>query len=257
MNRRSSTTALTLFFLLGIALTASARAQAAPDELPSNSFMPQAGQSAAAAREDELYKEGSTYLDEGKWQQALEKFTAVADMKSRRADAALFWKAYAHSKLGHRAEALATVAELRKQYPQSKWVKDADALSVEIKQSQGQRVSPENTSDEDLKLLALNSLMNSDEERAIPLLEGVLRSNNSPRIKERALFVLAQSGSPKAQQVIASVAKGQTYPEMQVKAIQYLGTNGTEQNKKSLVEIYHSTNSREIKRTVLHAFLTC
>ena len=227
------------------------------DEPPAfNLFSPQ--DQSAADREDELYEDGSDHLNDGKYEEALQKFTAVADMKGKRADAALYWKAYSHNKLGHRNEALATIAELRRQYPQSKWLKDAGALEVEVKQAQGQPVKPGDTSDEELKLLAIQSLMNSDQERAVPMLEQILQSpKNSPRVKDRALFVLAQSDSPRAQQALANIAKGQQYPELQRKAIQYLGTNGTPQNKRSLVEIYSASNDPQVKRAVIHAFLVC
>ncbi|HTK94092.1 MAG TPA: HEAT repeat domain-containing protein [Terriglobales bacterium] len=234
-------------------------AQVDDDSPALNMFSPQTVNAGKAAeREDELYQDGSDYLNDGKYQEALQKFSAVADMKGKRADAALYWKAYSHNKLSHRNEALATIAELRRQYPQSKWLKDASALELEVKQAQGQRPSADTNGDEELKLLAIQSLMNSDQERAVPMLEQILQSpKNSPRVKDRALFVLAQSDSPRAQQAIANIAKGQQYPELQRKAIQYLGVNGTSQNKRSLVEIYNATNDVAVKRTVIHAFLTC
>ena len=69
-------------------------------------------------------------------------------------------------------------AEIPKQFPQSRWINDAKALQVEIQQASGTAVSPESQSDEDLKLLAINSLMNSEPDRAIPLLEKVV---NDPK----------------------------------------------------------------------------
>lgn len=241
-----------------LASLSAGRLWAQVDDPPTlNLFSPQ-GES-AADREDELYQDGSDYLNDGKYQEALQKFTAVADMKGKRADAAVYWKAYCQNKLGRRNEALATIAELRRQYPQSKWLKDAGALEVEVKQSQGQPVNPGDTNDEELKLLAIQSLMNSnDQERAVQMLEQILQSpKNSPRVKDRAMFVLAQSNSPRAQQALANIAKGQQYPELQRKAIQYLGVNSTPQNKKALVDIYNSSPDPQVKRAVIHAFLVC
>ena len=40
----------------------------------------------------------------------------------------------------------------------------------------------------EVKLLAINALMQSDEDRAIPMLEKILNGNSSPKLKERALF---------------------------------------------------------------------
>jgi len=77
--------------------------------------------------------------------------------------------------------------------------------------------------EEDLKLMAINGLMQSDSERAIPLFENMLKGAQSPKMKERALFVLAESSVPKAQQLLEQVARGGGNPDLQVKAITYVG----------------------------------
>ncbi|HEU5403819.1 MAG TPA: HEAT repeat domain-containing protein, partial [Terriglobales bacterium] len=111
-------------------------------------------------------------------------------------------------------------------------------------------------SDDDYKLLALNSIMDSDPDRAIPIVEGMLnKPTNSPRLKERALFVLAQSDSPKAQQVIAGIARGQHGPQLQVKAIEYLGVQSSPANMRLLGEIYSSAQETSVKRAVLNAYM--
>lgn len=220
-----------------------------------NGFLPEQG-SAASGREDELYNDATDYLNDSEWQKAADKFSDVAALKGRRADAALYWKAYALNKAGQRQAATSTVAQLRTQYPKSTWLKDAGALEVEMRQAGGQPVNPSAQGDEDLKMLALNSLMNSDSERAIPLLQGVLSSpTSSPKLKERALFVLAQSDSAKAEPILASAAKGQSGPDLQVKAIRYLGISGT-RHTDLLKEIYASSNDERVKKAVLQAYMT-
>lgn len=210
----------------------------------------------AASREEELYKDGTEYLDESKWNDALSKFQQVAALKGRRADGALYWQAYALNKLGRKQESLKTIAELRSSYPKSQWLKDAGALEVEVKQATGQPVRPSAEGDDDYKLLALNSIIQSDPDRAIPIIEEMLnKPTNSPRLKERALFVLAQSDSPKAQQVLSSIARGQHGPQLQVKAIEYLGTQSSAANMRLLGEIYASTQETSVKRAVLNAYM--
>jgi ligand-binding SRPBCC domain-containing protein len=167
----------------------------------------------------------------------------------------MYWKAYADNKMGRRTAALAGVTELRGTYPQSKWLKDAGALELEIKQAQGRPVNPETESDCELKVMALNSLMNSDQERAVTMLENVVKSNSCPKAKDKALFVLSQSSSPGAQQTLARIAQAQQSPELQRKAIEYLGTTETEQNRRILADVYKNTASPQIKRSVIHAFV--
>src|SRR5262249_33522929 len=156
--------------------------------------------------------------------QAVESFNTVVQIGGGRADGALYWKAYALDKQAQRAEALAVLGELQKSFPNSRWMKEAKALEVEVRQAAGQKVAPEKESDEELKLLALNGLLHSNAEQAVPMLEKILSgSNQSPKLKERALFVLIQSGSPKAREAVAQIAKGTSNPDLQMKAIHYLG----------------------------------
>ena len=243
-------------FLLLILFTASAAA--AQDDsalpLPGNSFLPE--QAAATGREEELYKDGTDYLNESQWQQAADKFAQVAALKGRRADAALYWQAYALNKQGQRTQAKGALDRLRQQYPKSDWLKDAGALELDMKQASGQPVNPATQSDEELKMLALNGLMNSDSERAIPMLQSVLAApGNSPKLKERALFILAQSDSSAAQQIIGNVAKGQSGPELQIKAIRYLGISGTRYTP-VLQDIYASSTDTRVKKAILSAYMT-
>jgi tetratricopeptide (TPR) repeat protein len=203
----------------------------------------------------ESYSRGKSYLDRKEYDRAIDAFSRVIDNKASRADGAYYWRAYAQNKLGHRDEALASLDELQKSYPGSRWLDDAKALQVEIRSQSGQPVSPETATDEDLKLLALNSLMNTDPERSIPLLEKLLKSSNSPRLKDRALFVLAQSGSQASRDLLAGIAKGGSNPDLQLKAIEYLGIHGGRDSLQLLVDIYKSSNDAQVKRTILDSFM--
>src|SRR2546426_6281376 len=49
--------------------------------------------------------------------------------------------------------------------------------------STGQPVRPENETDEDLKVIAINGLQHTDPERAVPLLEKVLQGSGSPKLR--------------------------------------------------------------------------
>src|SRR5438874_41873 len=105
-------------------------------DLPGNSFFA-SEMSDDQSREEEIYSDGTDDLDEGKWDRASEKFSQVIQLHGKKADAALYWKAYALQKLGRRDDALASVAELKKQFPRSSWLKDAGALELEVRQAQG------------------------------------------------------------------------------------------------------------------------
>jgi tetratricopeptide (TPR) repeat protein len=209
----------------------------------------------AQDNDERYYRSGKSYLDRKDYDKAVEAFNRVIENKGSRSDGALYWRAYAQNRLGKREDALASLAELQKSYPSSRWLDDAKALSVEIRAQSGQPVTPESTTDEDLKLLALQSLGNSDPERSIPMLEKLLKSTNSPRLKERALYVLAQIHSQKSKELLAEVAKGGSNPDLQMKAIEYLGIYGGRDNLQVLVDIYKSSNDVHAKRSILNSFM--
>jgi tetratricopeptide (TPR) repeat protein len=203
------------------------------------------------------YRSGQRSIDEKDYERAVEYFSKVIEAKSSRTDGALYWKAYALRKLGKREEGLAALAELEKNYAKSGWINDARALQVELRQASGERVSPEAEQDEDLKLFAINSLIHSDPERAIPLVEKILNDpNKSVKLKERGLFVLAQSRNPKSREVLTRYAKAASNPDLQLKAVEYLGTFGAPENRQILMEIYSNSADVNVRRAVLRGLMT-
>jgi hypothetical protein len=207
--------------------------------------------------EDSQYERGQNALDNHLWDQAVDRFTEVAARGGSRADGALYWKAYALNKLGRRDDALAAIAELRKSYANSRWLADASALEIEVKQASGQKVAPENEPDDDLKLLALNGLVQTDPDRAFPLLENLLKGAQSPKLKKRAIYVLAASNSPRAQQLLEQIARGSGNPDLQLTAISYMFAVHRNQASRGQIlgEIYASSNDVNVKRAILNAFM--
>ena len=206
-------------------------------------------------RADELYDEGREAIEEGRYERALDRFNRVIDMKSNRTDAALYWKAYSLAKLGRRAEALTALSDLTQRFKDSKWLKDAKALEVELRQASGQTVTPESQSDEDIKLMALRGLMNSDPERAMPIMEQLLNGPNSPKVKDRALFVLSQSGSPKSREILANIARGGSNPDLQLRAVHYLGIMGGNENRQVLADVYRANTDAAVRRAIIKSFM--
>ena len=102
----------------------------------------------------------------------------MANANFPRADAALYWQAYSLDRLNRQAEALTTVAELLKNYPMSRWLNDARALEIAMRQRAGQPVSPDQQNDDDLKLLAIQGLQQMDPAQGVPLLEKILQGTH-------------------------------------------------------------------------------
>jgi HEAT repeat protein len=247
MKRRIGVVFFSLVLLPAIAVPLQAQTGAAFVD-------PQAAEK-ANPHEDELYRAGNDALKDDKYDTAVAQFDQVAKMRGRRAAAALYWKAVALKKAGNKTEALATVAELKKDYPQSTYLKDARVLEVEM---QGGAASPENVSSDEEKLLALQAVMQNDPEKGLGFAEKWIHSATiSAKVKERLLFILSQSDSEKAAQVMLSIAKDTNDPDLQKRAIRYLGMNGNSRNRAALKEIYLSSSSVTVKKAVFQGWMMC
>jgi tetratricopeptide (TPR) repeat protein len=203
--------------------------------------------------EDRFYDCGRRALDESQYDRAVDYFTRAVAVKGTRADGALYWKAYAQDRLGQRTEALATLAELKTGYAKSRWASDANSLEVEVRRRAGQKIEPANAVDDEMKLLALQGLGDSPD--SVPMLEQLLHGPQSPKLKERALFVLAQNQNPAARAVVYKVAKGGANPELQVKAIRYCGQFRTAESREVLSQVYASAPDVAVRKMILRSYM--
>src|SRR5262249_59844311 len=117
------------------------------------------------------YERARDLIEQARYDRALAELDRLIALRSNRTDAAMYWKAYSLAKLGQRAEALTTIVDLTKQFPDSRWKRDAQALEVELRQSSGQTVSPASQGDEGMKLTALRALMQNDPDQALPIID--------------------------------------------------------------------------------------
>jgi len=203
---------------------------------------------------DALYEQARQAIENSQWDRAIADFDRMlADSAKGRGDAAMYWKAYSQAKLDMSKEALETVAEMAKQFAASPWVKDAKALAVEIQSAAGQPISAELQNDEELKLLALRGVMQADPDRGVPIIEKMLAGGASPRVRDRALFVLSQSRAARAREVILNTAKNNTNPDLQRSAIRYLGMMGGADDRDALTGVYRTATDVSVKRTVINS----
>lgn len=236
--------------------------------------------STSTSEEDAAYAAGSRALEQQRWSDAVADFDKVINAKGKRADAALYWKAYTLNKLGKGPLALATCYQLRSQYASSQWNTDCSAVSISLQTNVDPNIHVEvpaippippisdvnveirdrdhdrheRGSDEDLKILALNSLLNQDPAKAMPLLRGILSGNQSMRVKKKALFVLAQSKSPEAQSILHDAVVGKMDPGLQREAIQSMAVFQGKRANETLAEVYRSTSDANVRKSIISAF---
>ncbi len=200
---------------------------------------------------DSSYNRGLSLLMQHQYENAITMFDRVIAAKSTHADGALYYKAWALSKLGRSDDAVAAINELKSSYSSSAYLGEARTLEASVK-----KLGPGQVDDDDIKLLAIQAIQYSDPDKAVATCEGVLNGTNSLAVKERAIYVLALIDRPEAHQLLLSYAKGKGNPELQREAINYLGARNAKQPTKSteLIDIYNSTANVDVKMAVISAF---
>lgn len=103
---------------------------------------------------------------------------------------------------------------------------------------------------EQLKIAALEALISAPPEKALPIVEKVLRGGGSDDLKERALFILSQIDKPEAQALLSETARSGT-GSLRHEAIRMIGIGG---DTSALAELYAGADM-ETKEAVLDAYL--
>jgi len=245
---------------------------------------PEPASALAMAQDDPVYAQGTKAMDERRWADAVSAFDKVATAKGKNADAALYWKAYSLDKLDRKDESKATCDTLRQKEPSSSWnrecmvlrmrthidvegmkelaknsamiTRDMEHMKIDLgpgfEGDEGFRVfyngKKHVTTEDDIKILALNGLMKQDPAKALPLLRDILRSDKSVEVKRQALFVLSRSKDPQAQTIVTEVATSNADPKLQTAAIEIMAVGRGKDAGPALVQIYRSSTDPDVKR---------
>jgi HEAT repeat protein len=205
--------------------------------------------------ESRSYNSAMSALRQRDYEAAVARFDHVVTQQGPRADAALHWKAFALFKMGEAQAALDSIAALRRDYPESRYLSDAKVLEAEIQARQGRAADPATIDDDEIRILAIQGIQRSDPETALPLLEDVLVAANSLRVKQQALYVMALSEQARAHEVLLDYARGEGNPELQVQAIGYVATRRDGRTTgEDLRSIYESTEDEAVRLAVIGAY---
>ena len=106
---------------------------------------------------------------------------------------------------------------------------------------------------EELAIAALEGLMMTPPERALPLLRKVLTGPMDDRVKARALFVLAQIDGAEAQTLLLDTARAST-GTLQGEAVRAIGIGGDDTALDALAGLYASGDA-SVKQDILQAYM--
>ena len=207
---------------------------------------------------NQLYWQGQAALKKSDWATALKRFADLEQLlrekEPKSADAALYWEAYALVQAKRTSEAKAVLDKLHREFPASRWSKDAEALIQQISSKPSARVAAD-TGDEELAEVALEGLMSAPSDRALPLLRKVLQGSQSIKVKKRALFVLSQLDDGSGLDTVVDATKNAADPELREEAIRILGISGEDRAIERLRELYSTSKDAHEKRQIIEAYL--
>lgn len=231
------------------------------------------------AADDPTYVAGKKALDDQRWRDSILEFDKIIKARAKRADGAYYWKAYALNKMHRGAEAATTCEALRAKFPKSTWNKDCAALAIDSAVIAGDtsffnadtrphvnvRVHPRihvrynddedndaGNPEADMKVLALNSLLQQNPNAALPKLRAILASDAGTGLKKHVIFVLAQSKNPEASKIIDDAIRGKMDdPALQRQAILMNGIFHRSASNPTLVDVYKSTGDDGVKEAII------
>ena len=224
-----------------------------------NRFMQASKMNTAAAQ---IFKEGRDFIEAQNWQRAAEKFNEFIKgyPKERDLDAALYWYAYSLQKQGQKEQAVTPLKRLIERFPGSSWRREAEALLALMGY---QNVVADFKSNEDceIKVLALQSLFQADQERAITIVTDSLKANPSacPGFQSAAVSLLGAYGGARAVPILLDIARANTAvkPDLKLRltAIKRLGDQHSEQVVDELIKLYDADQTKEIRVQILRALV--
>lgn len=206
----------------------------------------------------QIFREGRDQIEAQNWQRAAEKFNEFIRgyPKDKDLDAALYWYGYALHKQGRPEDAATPLVRLIERYPNSSWRQEAQALLVTLgrKADVEQALARDNC---EIKILALQSLFQADEDRAVQIVTDSLKANTTTQcagFQAAALSMLGRHGGTRAFPILLDIARTPTADlKLRLTAIRYLGDQRNEQITGELVKIYDADKTKEIRYQVLRA----
>ncbi len=242
---------------------------------------------------DSLYRAARRALNRNDYGAAADLFRRIHERypRSSYAPDALYWQAFALYRNGRLEDARARLDDQRRRYPQAATRGDAETLATRIDgelarrgdEAAARRVNlraappvgpgpagtppraagppphgapghPEDE-DDDIRVAALNALLQMDAEQALPILKQVLarRDPGSVTLRRKAIFLVSQKRTPETARILLDAARTDPDPEVRQQAVFWLSQVPSEEAVTALDSILSSTNDPELQDKAVFA----
>lgn len=224
---------------------------------------------------DSLYRAAREALNSGEPRQAAARFQELRRRYpgSGYVGDSYYYEAYALQRLGGEQDlerALDLLEIQSREAPDAPTRRDARVLRTRVQGMlarlgneeaavgiQSQATEPCGDEDEDVRLMALNALLNMNAERAVPLLKEVLQSRGecSERLRKKAVFLLSQKMTDGTVDILLDLAQRNPDPSPEVReaAVFWLSQVHSEEATEALEGILRSSDDGRLQERALFA----
>jgi HEAT repeat protein len=240
-------------------------------QVPPEAWAPQEGPA------DSLYRLGRDAINRGDFRRAATLFAEVSAKypRSEYAPDALYWRAFALYRLGREEdlrEALKALDTQQTQYPRATTISDGRELAIRIQgvlAQQGdvgsaeavsraaaqQRPCVRDDNDSEIRVAAMNALLQMDAEGALPIIRQVLQKRDecSVALREKAVFLLSQKRTSETETLLLDVLNNDPSPSVREQAVFWMGQVRTDRAAAALEEIATSSRDMDLRVKAIHA----
>jgi HEAT repeat protein len=225
---------------------------------------------------DSLYRVARQELNRGNYQRAADLFRRIREehRESRYVADSYYWEAFALYRSGDPdrwESALDLLDTQENRYPEASTRADAESLYVMIRgrlAGRGNAAAAQDITErarlqegacpqdeDDVRVMALNALLNMDAERAVPILRQVLerRDECSVELRRKAVFLVSQKHSGEATTVLLDVVRTDPDPEVQEQAVFWLSQVHSTQAVNALDSILMESDNQRIQEKAIFA----
>lgn len=109
--------------------------------------------------------------------------------------------------------------------------------------------------DDDIKIAAVNALIQMDAEKARPILQRILarRDAGSACLRQKAVFLIAQEGGEGTEDILLETTRNDPDPEVREQAVFWLSQVGTDKAVTALDSILRRSTDRQLQEKALFA----
>ena len=225
---------------------------------------------------DSLYRVARRALNDGDYKRAADIFRRIAERfpSSSYAGDALYWRAFALYRRGGSDDlhtALESLQAQKERFPSAATHGDAAALETRIRGELARRGESRSAEvirrtadsaiqgcpreDDDMRVAALNALMQMDADQALPVLRKVLarRDACSEPLRRKAVFIVAQKESDESANILLGVVRNDPSIEVRRQAVFWLGQVPGDRSVSLLDSILRSTTDEDLQDKAIFA----